>query len=139
MSNNNSNMNNLSNVNGLQMALQIAGALMQGSQQQTPQQPAAGDLLTLLAMQQGNSGANTSTNGTSTTLSYAQKALNMGPPVGTYPDDEDLLVEAICESEEKGWTYRKALEGLHGVRSRTSVIISFFSDTRACVGQRPSR
>ncbi|KAI0695126.1 hypothetical protein BC835DRAFT_979145 [Cytidiella melzeri] len=39
----------------------------------------------------------------------------MPPPVGAYPHDEEILVQALCDSEDKGETYRKALEGLHGV------------------------
>lgn len=116
-------INGLSNPNGLQMALQIAGALIQGAQgtpqptsqqQQQQPQPAAADLLNLLALQQTTSVANSAGGGGS--ASFSQNALNIGPPVGAYPNDEELLVQALYDSEEKGWTYRKALEGLHGVR-----------------------
>ncbi|KAI0094790.1 hypothetical protein BDY19DRAFT_914626 [Irpex rosettiformis] len=119
----NNNLNGLSNPNGLQMALQIAGALIQGAQgtpQQTtrPQphpQPPATDLLSLLSLQQQTPSTHTNNTGGSGSGSFSQNALNIGPPVGAYPNDEELLVQALCDSEEKGWTYRRALEGLHGV------------------------
>lgn len=45
-------------------------------------------------------------------------ALKMIVPVGSSPNDEELLVQALVESEGKGQTYRSALDALHGVSSR---------------------
>ena len=44
-------------------------------------------------------------------------AMRLSAPVGNCPDDDDLLVTALYESEQKGWTYRRALDGLHEVCS----------------------
>lgn len=46
-------------------------------------------------------------------------AVRLNTPVGTYPDDEELLVNALYESEMQGTTYRRALDGLHGVSAAT--------------------
>lgn len=37
-------------------------------------------------------------------------------PVGSLPNDEKLLAQALYESKGKGLTYKQALENLHGVR-----------------------
>ncbi len=42
-------------------------------------------------------------------------ALKMIVPVGSSPNDEELLVQALVDSEGKGQTYRSALDALHGV------------------------
>ena len=44
-------------------------------------------------------------------------AFKMLVPVGSSPNDEELLVQALAESEGKGQTYRVALDALHGVSS----------------------
>ncbi|KIP11416.1 hypothetical protein PHLGIDRAFT_114548 [Phlebiopsis gigantea 11061_1 CR5-6] len=40
--------------------------------------------------------------------------------VGSYDGDDELLVKALQESQHKGWTYRRALDNLHGVNSHTA-------------------
>ncbi|KAI0348526.1 hypothetical protein BDW22DRAFT_1350756 [Trametopsis cervina] len=114
--------NGLSNVNGLQMALQLAGAFLQNAQpHQSPSLTSnsnSTDLLGLLALQQNNAQqthAMTNMPAPSAMGTLGQTAINMGPPVGAFGNDEDLLVRALCDSEDMGWTYRKALETLHGV------------------------
>jgi hypothetical protein len=37
-------------------------------------------------------------------------------PVGSSPNDDVLLAEALLRSSDKGQTYKQALESLHGVR-----------------------
>lgn len=43
-------------------------------------------------------------------------ALKLSSPVGSKPNDEELLIQALCESEKKKGNYLSALEGMHGVR-----------------------
>ena len=42
-------------------------------------------------------------------------AIKLSSPIGSKPDDEELLIQALCASEKKNQSYRLALEGLHGV------------------------
>lgn len=44
-------------------------------------------------------------------------AIKLSSPVGSKPNDEELLIQALCESEKKGGSYLTALEGMHGVRN----------------------
>jgi hypothetical protein len=37
-------------------------------------------------------------------------------PVGSSPDDDNLLAQALHDSATNGTSYRQAIEGLHGVR-----------------------
>jgi len=44
-----------------------------------------------------------------------QDFLRMSTPVGSSPNDDTILAQALHESRQMGKTYRQALEGLHGV------------------------
>lgn len=124
-----SQLSTLGNVNGLQVALQLAALMTQVPAQNaaslpqlTQPVPAPGainhaDVMALLGLQQLQSGTPAGTTaGPALNAPSVPNALTTGPPVGAYPDDEDKLVQALRQSDENGWTYRKALEGLHGVR-----------------------
>lgn len=41
--------------------------------------------------------------------------VRMVRPVGSFPDDDNVLVRALHQSEMNGTTYKQAIEGLHGV------------------------
>ena len=43
-------------------------------------------------------------------------AVRLSAPVGDCDDDDERIVAALLESEQKGSTYKRALDGLHGVR-----------------------
>lgn len=45
-----------------------------------------------------------------------QDFLRLSTPVGSSPNDDTILAQALYESRQAGKTYRQALEGLHGVR-----------------------
>lgn len=45
-----------------------------------------------------------------------QDFLRLSTPVGSSPNDDTILAQALHESRQTGKTYRQALEGLHGVR-----------------------
>ncbi|KAI0082264.1 hypothetical protein K474DRAFT_1655632 [Panus rudis PR-1116 ss-1] len=47
-------------------------------------------------------------------------AIKLNTPVGTVQNDVELLVRALLESEQKGLSYRQALEGLHGVNNHAA-------------------
>jgi hypothetical protein len=108
-----------SNVNQLQAILQlatllnpatVAGNPLLSQQQQSPQAlfgtqsiaQTAPNLLSLLGIPQNTAGGSSLLNGSSA--------------VGTFANDEELLVAALRESGSKGLTYRQALDNLHGVR-----------------------
>lgn len=119
------------NLNGLQAMLQLAAMMSQNPlgninlsgasplgpsttpqpqfQQPTPaphvlQTQSAPNLLSLLGVQ-GNA--------------FASPALGTliaaGAPVGSCENDEEVLLKALRESSGKAWTYRQALDSLHGV------------------------
>lgn len=44
-----------------------------------------------------------------------QDFLRLSTPVGSSPNDDTILAQALHESRQSGKTYRQALEGLHGV------------------------
>lgn len=44
-----------------------------------------------------------------------QDFLRLSTPVGSSPNDDTILAQALLESRQTGKTYRQALEGLHGV------------------------
>ena len=44
-----------------------------------------------------------------------QDFLRLSTPVGSSPNDDTILAQALHESRQAGRTYRQALEGLHGV------------------------
>ncbi|KII93787.1 hypothetical protein PLICRDRAFT_171494 [Plicaturopsis crispa FD-325 SS-3] len=46
-----------------------------------------------------------------------QDALRLSAPVGTHPNDDELLVRVLRESALKGQTYRQAIEQLHAVNN----------------------
>ncbi|KZT05989.1 uncharacterized protein LAESUDRAFT_701511 [Laetiporus sulphureus 93-53] len=48
--------------------------------------------------------------------------LKMSTPVGSFPDDQMRLVQALHESESKGQTYRQALEALNGVNNHSAAM-----------------
>jgi hypothetical protein len=52
----------------------------------------------------------------------ADDVFRMIHPVGSSPDDDRLLAQAIHDSVMNGQTYRQAIEGLHGVRRVYSVL-----------------
>lgn len=122
--------------NQLQMIMQLGSLLNQGAlgglnlggspqlgsppqipqqtlQQQQLQQPLAPpqntpNLFSILGLPQNATASAGSANGITN---------GMGGMVGSCENDEELLVSALRESGAKGWTYRQALESLHGVRS----------------------
>ena len=73
----------------------ILGAMLQQQQQQQQQQQSAAA--------QFNVGQ------------LLSDAIKLSSPIGSKPDDEELLIQALCASEKKNQSYRLALEGLHGV------------------------
>ncbi len=117
---------NLNSITALPLALQIATLIGQNSLsvtpvaqthfppqvpvQQTQPGPSNGQTLPgLFGMQQPSAGGGLSMS------QFLSDVVKLGTPVGSYPDDEDILVDALCESEVKGKTYKQALDGLHGV------------------------
>jgi hypothetical protein len=46
----------------------------------------------------------------------ADNVFRMTHPVGSSPNDDSLLAQALHDSAKSGKTYRQAIEGLHGVR-----------------------
>ena len=44
-----------------------------------------------------------------------QDFMRLSTPVGSSPNDDTILAQALHESKQSGKTYRQALEGLHGV------------------------
>lgn len=53
-------------------------------------------------------------------MSVLTEALRLSSPIGSSPNDEEILVQTLYESESRGLTYRAALEGLQGVSDSPS-------------------
>ncbi|KAF9229127.1 hypothetical protein BS17DRAFT_689378 [Gyrodon lividus] len=49
-----------------------------------------------------------------------QDVLRLSTPVGSSPNDDTILAQALYESKQNGKTYRQALEGLHGVNNHAA-------------------
>ncbi|KAG8219690.1 hypothetical protein J3R82DRAFT_645 [Butyriboletus roseoflavus] len=49
-----------------------------------------------------------------------QDFLRLSTPVGSSPNDDTILAQALHESRQTGKTYRQALEGLHGVNNHAA-------------------
>lgn len=67
------------------------------------------DLFSILGLTQSGSSSSVSFSG----------VLNSAV-VGSCPTDDDLIISALRDSGAKGWTYRQALENLHGVHNHTA-------------------
>jgi hypothetical protein len=53
---------------------------------------------------------------------FLQDALRMSAPVGSVSNDDELLVQVLQDSIKNGYTYRRAIETLHGVRYTLPVV-----------------
>lgn len=60
--------------------------------------------------------------------------------VGSCDNDEEVLVQALQESHHRDWTYRRALDNLHGVNiPRSSLGSSAYANFALLSGQQPHR
>ena len=48
---------------------------------------------------------------------FLQDAVRLSAPVGSSVNDDELLAKALHDTKKNGLTYRRAIEGLHGVRT----------------------
>jgi hypothetical protein len=53
-----------------------------------------------------------------------QDVFRLSVPVGSSPNDDTLLVQALRDSAQKGQTYKQAIETLHGVRHARLFLVS---------------
>lgn len=51
-----------------------------------------------------------------------QEFMRLSTPVGSYPNDDELLARAIIDGMKNGKTYRAAIEILHGVSQFQSFV-----------------
>ena len=65
-----------------------------------------------------------------------QDFLTMTDPVGTFPNDDSILVQAIVNGVQNGKTHREAIETLHGV-ALLLVSCTNFGLTFTFLGEQP--